>query len=244
MYFSIIVPVYKVEKYIAKCVDSILSQTFEDYELILVDDGSPDTCPEICDGFAENDKRVQVIHKTNGGLSDARNSGVSTARGEYIIFVDSDDYWDDSCALEKLKQQIEKYDADVVTWRYKKFYEGTGALTAPGKDMNISLEFGDQIESRNFISSANTKVIKRDLFANNNLSFNVGVHSEDVEWSARLILVANKIIPSNLDFYIYRQRDGSLTHSIREKSIKDLEFHIDKIFEHIEHAPSEKKENL
>ena len=91
---SIIVPVYKVEKYIHKCIDSILAQTFTDFELILVDDGSPDNCGKICDEYAKEDSRIVVIHKDNGGVSDARNIGISRANGEYIGFVDSDDYID------------------------------------------------------------------------------------------------------------------------------------------------------
>ena len=89
---SVIVPVYKVEKYLNKCVDSIINQTLEDIEIILVDDGSPDNCGKICDDYAQKDNRIVVIHKTNGGLSDARNAGLEVARGEYIGFVDSDDY--------------------------------------------------------------------------------------------------------------------------------------------------------
>ncbi|KAF3371822.1 glycosyl transferase family 2, partial [Enterococcus faecium] len=89
---SIIVPVYKVEKYLRKCVDSILAQTFTDFEVILVDDGSPDNSGKICDEYAEKDNRVRVIHKENGGLSSARNAGIDVARGKYLGFVDSDDY--------------------------------------------------------------------------------------------------------------------------------------------------------
>ncbi len=89
---SVIVPVYKVEKYIHKCVDSILNQTFSEIEVILVDDGTPDRCGEICDMYAQQDSRVKVIHKENGGLSDARNAGMPYATGEYLIFIDSDDY--------------------------------------------------------------------------------------------------------------------------------------------------------
>ena len=91
MKLSIIVPVYKVEEYLGECIDSLLSQTIDDYEIILVDDGSPDNCPQICDEYALRDRRVRVIHKANGGLSDARNAGLDVARGEWIGFVDSDD---------------------------------------------------------------------------------------------------------------------------------------------------------
>ena len=89
---SVIVPIYKVEKYLQKCVDSILAQTYSNLEIILVDDGSPDRCGELCDEYAEKDGRIRVIHKKNGGLSDARNAGIDVAAGKYLAFVDSDDY--------------------------------------------------------------------------------------------------------------------------------------------------------
>ena len=103
--FSIIVPVYKAEKYISECVDSVLAQTFEDFELILADDGSPDRCPEICDEYAKKDSRIKVIHKNNGGASSARNSGIDAACGEYIIFLDSDDYWEGNYTLQRLAEK-------------------------------------------------------------------------------------------------------------------------------------------
>ena len=106
--FSIIIPIYKVEQYLNECVDSILNQSFLDYEIILVEDGSPDKCPEICDKYAEIDDRIHVIHKKNGGLSSARNHGVESAKGEYIIFVDSDDCWNDNGALDDLARKIQE----------------------------------------------------------------------------------------------------------------------------------------
>lgn len=96
--FSIIVPIYKVEKYLHKCVNSLVNQTYKDIEIVLVDDGSPDNCPQICDEYAAKDKRINVIHKKNGGLSDARNVGLENCTGKYILFVDSDDYIElDAC---------------------------------------------------------------------------------------------------------------------------------------------------
>ena len=109
---SIIVPVYKVEKYIHKCIDSILNQTFKDFELILVDDGSPDNCGKICDEYAKKDSRVIVIHKENGGLSSARNSGLDIARGDYIGFVDSDDYIENDM-YELLYNLCEENNCDI-----------------------------------------------------------------------------------------------------------------------------------
>ena len=122
--FSIIVPVYKAEKYISECVDSVLAQTFEDFELILADDGSPDRCPEICDEYAKKDSRIKVIHKENGGASSARNSGIDAACGEYIIFLDSDDYWEENYTLQrldgKIKRRIRHYNVRLQASQYRK----------------------------------------------------------------------------------------------------------------------------
>ena len=107
MLFSIIVPVYKVEDYIEKCIDSILLQSYTDFELILIDDGSPDKCPLICDQYKERDSRVKVIHKQNGGLSSARNAGLKVAKGEYILFLDSDDFFISGNVLEKKHVKIQ-----------------------------------------------------------------------------------------------------------------------------------------
>ena len=113
---SIIVPVYKVEKYLKRCVDSILTQTYQNMEVILVDDGSPDNCGAICDRYKETDNRVVVIHKKNGGLSDARNAAIPLAKGEYISFIDSDD-WVSSYYVEHLYEAVAKCDADIgISW--------------------------------------------------------------------------------------------------------------------------------
>ena len=109
---SIIVPVYKVENYIQKCLDSLKAQTYEQIEVLLVDDGSPDNCPAMCDAWAERDSRIKVVHKENGGLSDARNVGMAAATGEYIAFVDSDD-WVDENYLMYLFQGLSKTEADI-----------------------------------------------------------------------------------------------------------------------------------
>lgn len=110
---SVIVPIYKVEKYLERCVESLRNQTLSDLEIILVDDGSPDRCGEMCDAFAEKDSRIRVIHKENGGVSSARNAGLDAATGEYITFVDSDDYID-ACMYERMMEKAEQYVCDVV----------------------------------------------------------------------------------------------------------------------------------
>ena len=111
---SIVIPVYKVEKYLEKCIESIINQTYKNLEIIIVDDGSPDNCPQMCDEFAKSDKRIKVIHKENGGLSDARNAGIDIATGKYITFVDSDDYITNDY-VEYMYNLIKKYNTKIAT---------------------------------------------------------------------------------------------------------------------------------
>lgn len=118
---SVIVPIYKVENYLNRCVESIRKQTYRNLEIILVDDGSPDACGEMCDRYAQEDSRIRVIHKENGGLSDARNAGIEVATGEYIAFVDSDDWIDDKM-YEVLYSTLLKYNADIAECSYRNLY--------------------------------------------------------------------------------------------------------------------------
>ena len=118
MVFSVIVPVYKVEKYLKPCVESVLNQTFSDFELILVDDGSPDNCPKICDEYKEKDKRVKVIHKTNGGLASARKEGIKVAEGDYVFNLDSDDKIELD-TLECAYEILNKTKCDIISFSYK-----------------------------------------------------------------------------------------------------------------------------
>ena len=124
---SVIVPVYKVEKYLRQCIESIQRQTYSDLEIILVDDGSPDGCPAICDEYARNDKRIKVLHQENGGLSVARNVGLDIAKGEYIAFVDSDDYIKENM-YEMLYNKIVMEDADLIICSYDKVDENNNKI--------------------------------------------------------------------------------------------------------------------
>ena len=121
---SVIVPIYNTEKYLARCIESILCQTYTNLEIILVDDGSPDSCPRICDEYAEKDERIKVIHKPNGGLSDARNSGLKIANGEYVIFLDSDDYYNNTKFLQDIHDQLSLKNADALFFRRIYFIDG------------------------------------------------------------------------------------------------------------------------
>ena len=119
---SVIIPVYKVEKYLKRCVESVQKQTFKNLEIILIDDGSPDSCGEMCDEMSKMDSRIKVVHKNNGGLSDARNAGIEIASGKYVVFVDSDD-WLDLDMIDLLYRILKQYDADFAECSYRNIYK-------------------------------------------------------------------------------------------------------------------------
>ncbi len=215
--FSIIVPIYGVEKYIKKCVNSVLEQNYNNYELILVDDGSPDKCPIICDDYAEKDNRVIVIHKENGGSSDARNIGIEKAIGDYIIFLDGDDYWLEIDLLKKLNERINQFDSEVICLNYKKVYKSGKARTyltlggnMPKKNMGAaSLQY--VIQNDIWTSAPWNKVIKRSLFLKGDLTFIKGVTSEDIDWCARLASLATSYDYIDKPYIGYRQRESSVS---------------------------------
>lgn len=230
--FSIILPIYKVEEYLKECVDSILNQNFVDYEIILVDDGSPDKCPEICDKYAENDDRIHVIHKENGGLSSARNRGVEVAQGEYIIFVDSDDYWNDTRALDDLAGKIkERQSVDVVIFNNIEYSCLTGKsivcnrvydvalLENSSKEEVLKYVFGNGL----FPGGSVVTVTRRQFLEDNNIAFIEGIKAEDIDWLLNVFLNAETFSAVNNAFYVYRKyRSGSITGTADEKSVNDL----------------------
>ena len=225
---SVIIPVYNVAEYLQECVDSVLNQTYRNLEVILVDDGSTDACPAICDAYAEADHRVTVIHKKNGGLSDARNAGVGISSGEYGIFLDSDDYWSDQTGIEKLAGRLQKTNAEVLSFAYYKFEEETGTRIDAfhaATDMPLNLE--DKLaqleyltDQSLYIASACNKLIKMRLLKL--LPFEKGKVSEDVEWCAKLMEMAESFDFLALDFYCYRQRSGSISQSLSMRSCVNL----------------------
>ncbi len=233
--FSVIMPVFNVEKYIRKSVDSVLNQTYQNIEVLLVDDGSTDNCPKICDDYAELDSRVRVIHKKNGGLSDARNFGIDAASGDYVVFLDSDDYWSSDTALEKAARKLEMEKSDVMLFFFKYLFEDENnritEYNSEFEKIEINMEskktqLTDLIKNNIYISSAWAKIIKRQLFKDNDLYFVKGVYSEDIEWSARLMMYASSFSVLNESFYIYIQRGTSIAHSLRRKNIVDAKNNV------------------
>lgn len=210
---SVIVPVYKVEAYLSRCVDSILAQTYQNLEILLVDDGSPDNCGKICDEYAQRDPRVRVIHKTNGGLSSARNAGIDAATGEYLGFVDSDD-WISVEMYETLYGLIEKYKVPLAFGGRFDYSSRTQTETiglCPPKEEVIS---GEEVVRRIFTwdqmdSSACDKLYHRDLFEE--IRYPLGLIGEDVPTTYRLAMKAEKAVACPIPFYHYFHREGSIT---------------------------------
>lgn len=232
---SVIVPVYKVERYLEQCVRSIQKQTYKEIEIIIVDDGSPDKCPEICDELAKKDTRIRVIHKENGGLSDARNYGIEAATGDYLVFIDSDDYWDSDTALEECVNLSISLDADVTIFGFKKFYQESGEseivhMNIPESDCKQLLPIERLLRDNVFVTSACNKIVKSSFFKSPSpIRFVKGQLSEDIEYCSQILLSARKfaVVPKN--FYVYRQgRKGSISNNIGKKNIDDIAEVIEK----------------
>lgn len=236
MKVSIIVAIYKVEAYLRTCVQSILSQTYQDFELILVDDGSPDACPILCDEYARQDTRVRVIHKSNGGLSDARNVGIRAAKGEYIMFVDGDDFWKSKEGLALLMEEVSRTpQCDFIgfncsyyypsTQRYKPWIAYSEFLASPlvATDEKLYL----LVSSGTFPMSACLKIIRHDFLIRNQLFFSYGVYSEDIPWFIELILRAHDFRFVNNYMYAYRKENlSSISSSFSPRKYNDLFQHL------------------
>lgn len=208
---SVIVPVYKVEKYLNRCIESIVKQSFENLEIILVDDGSPDRCPSICDDWARKDSRIKVIHKSNGGLSDARNAGMAIATGDYISFIDSDD-WIAPDFFLKLIEAVNKDKSDISCCAVQMIWEdGSPAkmLTVAEDTILSRFEAQKELLSENKLKQPVWyKLYRRELIQN--IYFEKGKCHEDDFWSYQAIERADKISLVNYIGYFYWQRTSSI----------------------------------
>lgn len=219
---SVIVPVYNVEKYLSKCIDSIINQSLTDIEIILVNDGSTDGSGLICDKYALKDSRIKVLHKSNGGLSDARNKGIEVATGEYIGFIDSDD-WISKNMFEKLYNISKINNADIVQSNYIESYNEDISI-----DKNINeeisiyspMEMLEQLYTEKSIKTVVVwnKLYRRELFKD--IRFPKGKIHEDEFTTYKLIHKSRTVADINLPLYYYRQREGSIMKS--NFSIKNL----------------------
>lgn len=218
---SVIVPIYKVEKYLKKCVDSIINQTYTNLEIILVNDGSPDGCGEICTDYVKLDSRVIVINKENGGLSSARNYGLKNANGRYVCFIDSDD-WIDKEYINTLYENLIKYDANVSMCGFKYEYENKIAQdnfkktkTLSGKEAITNLYSKDYIK----MTVAWNKLYKKEIF--DLVNYEEGIIHEDENIIHEIYYFSEKVVCINKDLYHYRIRENSITTS--KFSLKQLD---------------------
>lgn len=239
---SVIVPVYRVEKYLPACIDSILNQTFTDFELILVDDGSPDRCPEICDETAKRDARVRVIHQANAGLSAARNAGIEAAHGAWLSFVDSDDYIAPQF-YEKLYQTAQRTDADCVMCSVQNVDESgkpiDSALMRVADEVKTGREVLRKI-GRDDVTpylTAWNKLYRRKLF--NTLRYPAGRQNEDVFVFAELFCQVQRAVCVAEPLYFYRKRIGSIMNSVVTLRNLDEMWAYVNCFEHLQQDDEE-----
>lgn len=208
---SVIIPIYKVEEYLDKCVFSVVNQTYSNLEIILVDDGSPDNCPQMCDGWASRDNRIKVIHKANGGLSDARNAGIQIAKGDFIAFVDSDD-WIAPNMYQMMIEAIEKENADICACGIIVSYpESENVLSIPAvagdSKMILELIYNDT----QYPVAAWNKLYRCECWEN--FRFPIGKICEDAFTTYLLVDHAKKIVQISAPLYYYRIRSNSIMTS-------------------------------
>ena len=237
MLISVIVPVYNVEKYLDQCIKSILNQSFSDYEVILVDDGSKDASGQMCDVYAKQYTNIKVLHKENGGLSDARNAGIKMAQGEYLLFVDSDDYiGEDSISeiVSVLDAQEQKVDL-VFLEATKVFPDGRVEPLGDGYKAN-HINGKSKTEVLRHIASlpkypaaAWSKLTRRELIVQNELYFTKGLLSEDLDWTMGLLTTAEKFAYCHVPYYFYRQaRKGSISNTASIRNFCDIVYTLNK----------------
>lgn len=247
---SIIVPIYNVEQYLRKCVDSLLAQdlSLSKYEIILVDDESPDACPQICDEYAAAHENIRVIHRKNGGLSAARNSGIEIAQGDYLMFVDSDDYIEPN-VLGVLMRTMEEKQLDVLRYNYYNVRAKVSGVQCtvyneepleyevfePHKNAKPYFDYSSEVvDGKTFLNErlgyacyAWAFVLRRDLIdswlsALGSCLFTPGIYFEDTDWTPRMLMRAKRVASTELRVYNYFWREGSITlpdNPIKKKKV-------------------------
>lgn len=230
---SIIIPVYKVEKYLKRCIESVINQSYKNIEIILVNDGSPDKCGEICDSYARIDSKIKVIHKKNGGLSSARNAGLDIASGEYIMFVDSDD-WIEEDSLEKLDKYMDM-SYDIINFKFSFIKEGSKNIIELQSDSKESYEcdlisYIDKLFMGELSFFIWNKLYKKDLF--NEVRFPEGRNYEDLATIYKLYFNAKNIIVTDYTLYNYwLGNSNSITSNSTIKNMTDYLLSTKEIYE-------------
>ena len=221
---SVIIPVYNVEDYLDRCIQSVVSQTYPNLEILVVDDGSPDRCPEICDAWAEKDPRIQVIHKENGGLSSARNAGLRRAAGEYILFVDSDDcIVPDACGrLMDYAEGVDLIVAEATIYENGKPQHRVHTNLTEDRIYTGPECAVQEIRANQWFAAACYNMYKRSFLIENDLFFAEGILHEDIEFLPRLFLAAKTVKYMDFEFYEYMIRSTSICGTKSQKHLNDL----------------------
>lgn len=224
---SIILPIYNVETYLADCLNSILNQDFEHYEILAINDGSTDNSLDVCKIFARKDNRIKIFNQPNKGLSEARNKGIQEATGEYLLFVDSDDFLKNG-ALVNISEHIRNYSTDVIIGLLYKYYNENEIYTETFDFSNKEVLVCDKEvfvkkAFKNISWSAPKYIVRRKFVLDNSLKFKSGYLHEDVDWTTHLFLLAESFSFYNQPFYYHRmKRPGSIINIYSSKRAKDM----------------------
>ena len=226
---SVIVPVYNVEKWLNMCIDSILAQTYKNLEVILVNDGSTDKSKDICDSYSKKDNRVRVLNIKNSGQSVARNIGLKEAKGDYILFIDSDDYISDKAIIEKFINILDSNNYDFIYTSYCRFEDGNEEKITEILPINLTNDeiknkegkdiLVDLLNKNSFHHAPYLKVCRKEFILNNKLFFREGYYHEDAEWTFKVFYYAKKIFIYDKPWYMRRMRENSTITSRNESAI-------------------------
>lgn len=223
---SIIVPVYNVEKYLEICIESLLYQNLKNAEILLIDDGSTDNSGKICDSFSQKYDIVKTIHQKNKGLSGARNTGIKMAKGEYLMFVDSDDFISNDAKIENIINDIEE---EIIQYNFVYYFDASQKKYYNKNSFNLIIDsniFKNLLivqEKNNFSCCVCDKFFKRDFIISNNLLFTEGIVCEDMEWMLKVYSKVKSIKYIDKNIYMYRQqRKGSITNIVKSQNIDCL----------------------
>ncbi|MGF0027574.1 glycosyltransferase [Streptococcus alactolyticus] len=222
---TVVIPVYNVEKYLKRCVESVLVQEWHNYDILLVDDGSTDSSPQICDLYAEKYEMIRVIHKENKGLSDTRNRGIEEASGEYVYFPDSDD-WLEPNTFSELSDVIEELTYDIISFnRELVTSEEDKLISAKSRIQKLSGKQAllEMLKHSDVTGFANDKIYRKKLFLDNDIKFPVGKYYEDLGTNYKLFLKATKVYVTNQKYYHYLiTNPDSITQSWNEQKLQDM----------------------
>ena len=230
---TVVIPVYNVERYLKRCIESVLAQEWKDYEILLVDDGSTDNSPQICDDYVKAYDFISVIHKENGGISDTRNTGISHARGKFVYCPDSDD-WIEPNTFRDLAEMIESDKFDIISFN-REFVKGVGDIIEPlpkeTQDLSGKDAFIEMLSHHYITGFVNDKIYRRTLFLDNDIYFPKGHYYEDLAINYKLFLAAKRVFATNQKYYHYLiDNPDSITKSFNEHKMKDMITYYKKIY--------------